>query len=272
MAGNTKRKYTKANETAWDEVTPIHQSYRTGQVEFFRNGGNTIDRFELMNLPDLHGLRVAHLCCNCGQDTISLVTLGAVCVGFDQSGKAIEEARRLSAETGISAEFVKTDVLDIPWKYQGKFDLVYISIGVLVWMPDIYLLMKNASALLTEGGKLFLYDEHPFIHVFEGGGEVPLEIKYDYFDSRPSENRGLDYIGGSEYDARPNYQFMVRVSDVLNGIIDSGMKVTRFLEFDHSIEDARPGSSPTRSDGKRKYLMPHPDGIPKTMLVQAVKE
>lgn len=266
------RKYTEANEKAWDEVTPIHQSYRSGEADYFRKGGCTLDSFEIENLPELHGKKVAHLCCNCGQDTLSLVNLGASCTGFDQSGKAIEEGKKLSSESGVEAEFVKSNVLGIPDEYNGLYDLVYISIGVLVWIPDIPGLIAKASRLLKTGGELFIYDQHPVVHLFDPDSDSPMEVRFSYFDPEPTENRGLDYIGGKKYDAKPNFQFMVRLSDILNGMSESGLRLTRFLEYSHSIEDSRPSKELGESSGDRKYPGTHSPKIPNTMLIRAVKE
>ncbi len=203
MPSNPYKKYLRANEEAWNEVTPIHQSYRTGQEDFFRNGGFTLDKYELENLSDLHGKKLAHLCCNCGQDTLSLANLGASCTGFDQSEAAVSEARRLSQESGVEARFVKANVLEIPESYDGKFDFVYISIGVLVWIPDIPLLMKNVSKLLIPGGELFVYDQHPVCHIFDQYSEDPLKVRFNYFSTEPEEYRGLDYIGGKNMMQNP---------------------------------------------------------------------
>lgn len=271
MPPDSYKKYVRANEEAWNEVTPLHQSYRTGQEDFFRNGGSTLDRFELENLPDLHGKKLAHLCCNCGQDTLSLANLGASCSGFDQSEVAVSEARKLSRESGVEAEFVKTDVLEIPESYNGKFDIVYISIGVLVWIPDIPLLMKNASKLLVPGGELFLYDQHPVCHMFDQYGDDPLKVQSNYFATGPSEYRGLDYLGGKEYDAKPNFQFMVRLGDLLNGLADNNMRLAKFLEFKHSIEDARPSKDLLDSSGQRRYLGNYSPLIPNMMLIEAIR-
>lgn len=73
-----------------------------------------MDAVELRNLPDVRGIKVVHLCCNCGQDTLSLANLGAICTGFDVSLDAILHARTLSKESGVFAEFVECNVLSIP--------------------------------------------------------------------------------------------------------------------------------------------------------------
>ncbi len=272
MVHSDHKRYVEANEKAWDEVVPIHQSYRSRQVDFFRKGGSTLDRYELENLPDLKGKHVAHLCCNCGQDTLSLAGLGANCTGFDQSGIAIAEAKKLSKETGIRAEFVRANVLDIPDVYSGKFDLVYMSIGVLVWIPDINLLIRNSSKLLRPGGELFIYDQHPFSLIFDQFSDDPDVIKFDYFYTDPTEYRGLDYLGGEKYDASPNYQYMVRLSDILNGIAECNLQLIKFLEFRHSIEDARPGKEIGRNPERQIPVSSYSKDSPNMFLLRAKSE
>ena len=66
-------------------------------------------------------------------------------------------------------------------EFYKKFDLIYISKGVLVWFPEIKQLIKSASKLLHKGGKLFLYDQHPFTHLFDSDQDGDLVVKFDYF-------------------------------------------------------------------------------------------
>ena len=263
--------YIEKNRKAWDEVTPVHTSHRTGEAQFYKDGSSTLDHVEKSLLPDLRAKKVAHLCCNCGQDTLSMVNLGATCVGFDFSNSAIEEAIRLSEDSGVKAEFVKANVLDIPDTFNGKFDLVYISRGVLVWIPDLRALMRSVARLLRKGGKLFLYDQHPFAHLFDADQSGDLVAKFDYFKKNPDEYKGLDYVGGTMYDASPNYQFMVRLSDIFEGIAESGMRLENFKEFNHSFFEQFPGMV-KNEDGLFRF----PEGsgkpaIPFTMVVTATK-
>ena len=261
--------FINKNREAWNEVTPIHISHRREEAKFFKRGGSTLDHFELKLLPDLREKKVGHLCCNCGQDTLSLANLGAKCVGFDFSGAAISEARRLSADSGIKVEFVESNVLDIPHEFYKKFDLIYISKGVLVWIPDVKKLIKSASELLHKGGKLFLYDQHPFIHLFDSDQDGDLVVKFDYFKESPNKYKGLDYVGGTEYDALPNYQFMVRLSDVLNGISESGMKLDLFKEYDHSMFQQFPGMIKCEDGLFRFPKEPGKTNIPMMMALMA---
>ncbi len=269
MTEHPHHRYMKANEEAWNEVTPIHKSHRKGEVDFFRSGGITLDKIELKHLGDIKGKKIAHLCCNCGQDTLSLSNMGGECTGFDLSEKALEEARTLASDSGISAEFVHSNVLDIPHEFDSKFDLVYISRGALVWIPDHKLLMKNISRILKKGGIAFIHDQHPFVHLFDDDG---LVITHDYFNTEPEEFKGLDYIGNSTYEALPNYQYMVRLSDLITGLAENGMKISKFIEhdrtffkqFENLVEDEDGFFSFPEGSGKPKF--------PWMMTLVAVKQ
>src|SRR5207244_3115161 len=66
---------------------------------------------------------------------------GATVVGLDFSGAAIDAARALAGELGLSdrARFVQADLYDAPAALAEPvaFDLVYTSWGVTCWLPDI---------------------------------------------------------------------------------------------------------------------------------------
>jgi len=257
---------------AWDEVTPIHRAHRLGEAAFFAAGGCGLDPVERERLGSIAGLTVAHLCCNCGQDTLSLANLGARCTGFDFSSAAIAEARRLSLASGVPAEFALANVLDLPDAFNARFDLVYLSRGVLVWLPDLGLLTQSAAALLRPGGRLFLYDQHPFAHLLAEDIGQGLRVGYDYFEQGPAECRGLDYIGGTTYDALPNYQFMVRLGDLLSGIAAAGLRLTELREYDHAMFRQFPGMVEAEPG---HFRFPEALGLPRVplmLLLEAVKD
>ncbi|HKA55002.1 MAG TPA: class I SAM-dependent methyltransferase, partial [Candidatus Binatia bacterium] len=137
-----RSRYTAANRLAWNEAAPIHRRQRFARLlaDFRRPGYGCLDAVETAKLREigLAGKAVAQLCCNNGQELLSIKNLGAGrCVGFDISDDFIAQARELAAAGGIACEFVRTDVYDIPPDYHGAFDLVYITIGALCWMPDL---------------------------------------------------------------------------------------------------------------------------------------
>ena len=92
---------------------------------------------------------------------MSVKNLGADrCVGFDISDGFIDQARQLAGAGQLDCEYVCTNVYSISTQYNRTFDLVYITIGLLSWMPDIPQFFEIVARLLKPDGWLFLYEMH----------------------------------------------------------------------------------------------------------------
>ena len=105
--------------------------------------------------------------------------------GVDFSDKTIELARKLSRELGIPAEFVCSNVYDLPPVLDGTYDIVFTSYGVLCWLDDLGRWGEIVSSLLKEGGTFFIVDFHPFSWVFDDEDQEELKIRYRYFSTEP---------------------------------------------------------------------------------------
>lgn len=243
------KKYTRANREAWNEVTPIHREVRKVNLKekFKEKGFSTLDELissKLKQIP-IDGKKVAQLCCNNGRETLSMVNLGAEsAVGFDISDEAIKEARELAEISGLNCRFIRTDVYDIGEEYFDTFDLIFITIGALPWLPDLDRFFDIVSKMLKKEGTLLIYEEHPFVYMLatEKDGEFdpenPMKLAFSYFREEPwIDNTGIDYIGKTVYRGKTSYSFSQKLSDVINPIIRSGMKITEFSEYNHNISD-----------------------------------
>lgn len=241
------KKYTEANRLAWNEVTPVHRKARKKDYrkEFKKKGYSTLDDLITSKLKDIPiaGKDIAQVCCNNGSETLSIASLGTKsAVGFDISDEAIKEARDLAEISGLNCSFIRTDTYDIGEEYYNRFDMIYISIGALAWMPDLDCLFKVISKMLKTDGTLVIYESHPFLYVFADEGEDdfdpdnPAKIAYSYFKEDPWVNDdGIDYIGKSQYKSKVNYCFTYKVSDVINAVIKSGIRLIEFNEYSHNI-------------------------------------
>jgi 2-polyprenyl-3-methyl-5-hydroxy-6-metoxy-1,4-benzoquinol methylase len=91
------------------------------------------------HLPDgsLSGLDLVQLQCHIGVDSISLARPGARVVGTDFSGEAIAAATKLADGAGVDASFVQTSNENAPEVLAREFEIVYTSVGVLAWLPDL---------------------------------------------------------------------------------------------------------------------------------------
>jgi len=136
-------------------------------------------------------------------------------LGIDQSKEFLKQAEELNACAAAPCEFLEADIYQLPDTVTSKFDVAFITIGVLGWMPDLQTFFAAVSSLLVKGGTLVIYETHPFLEMF-----LPDEaIIYD--DSKPPP-------------AAPWYWFNHPFHSIINGCIDSGLSIDRLNEYAHS--------------------------------------
>src|SRR5437764_3901437 len=124
-------KYLKTNQHAWNLRTSIHVDSEFYDVEGFCAGAVTLHPPELELAGNVEGMRLLHLQCHFGLDTLSWGRLGAVPTGVDFSPDALAVARELSERTAIRANFIEADVQNLGPAYFEYFDLAIVNYGVL---------------------------------------------------------------------------------------------------------------------------------------------
>ena len=238
------KKFTKATIAGWDEVAPIHARHNLGRYlqQFSKPGFTIFDEQETNELHEL-GVRnkdIAHICCNNGIELISLKNMGAKrCVGFDGSAEFIKQAQQINAIAKTDCEFVCTDIYDIDDQFNDQFGLIYISIGVFGWMPDIDQFFAIMSRLLRTGGLVYILEQHPILDMIEPGDvDSPVAWNYSYFMSKPVvEKGGLDYYGNESYQAKPIYTFHHKLSDIMTAAIENELYIFAFEELPDHISN-----------------------------------
>ena len=239
--------YAEQNREAWNEVAPIHRQHwkidlrQAVQSDSF-SVLSDIERevFAQLSVPDK---TVAQLCCNNGRELISVLKLGAKNgTGFDISDEMIKEATLLGSLSHTRCEFVRTHVYDIGEAYAGRFDIVYITIGSLGWFHDLDRFFAVVNRILCPNGHLFIYEMHPILDMLALPGEdaydpeQELRIVYSYFKADPFvETNGLDYVGNTQYEAKPAYSFPHTISAILTALLNSGLALRGFTEYRHDI-------------------------------------
>jgi 2-polyprenyl-3-methyl-5-hydroxy-6-metoxy-1,4-benzoquinol methylase len=180
----------EANRANWNDRASAHAA-RTGLgygVQRYVDDRALLSgvvAFDRERLGDIAGLRAVHLQCHIGTDTLSLARLGARVTGLDFSRVAIEEARRLVAETGddAQADFVESDVDHALEVLEPEaFDLVYTGIGALCWLPSIRSWARVVAGLLKPGGRLFIREGHPILWSMDDRLTDDLHLRFPYFE------------------------------------------------------------------------------------------
>jgi SAM-dependent methyltransferase len=157
------------NRAHWDEAATLHagggydlDGVRAGRRDL--GGTRAGASFEWDEMGPVAGLRVCHLQCHIGSDTVLFAGRGAAeVVGVDFSAPALAALADLAATMGLADRVrgVEADVAGAVAATGGGFDLVYTSWGVLTWNPDVDTWAATVAGLLRPGGRLYLADSHP---------------------------------------------------------------------------------------------------------------
>lgn len=221
------RHYTGMNRTAWNLMAPSRPLPPAG---FFENGGTTLEDIEIEALPDVNGLRLLHLACANGVDSLSWAARGASVVGVDISEAAIEIANSQALASTLDARFVAADLYDLPADL-GPFDVVYSSWGVVCWLPDLAQWAGVITRCLKDGGLFLLCEHHPVWEVLAIANGT-LQVTVDYFGRATPTWQEYDEakrpVGWtSELEVA---SFTWPVSDVVMSLVDAGLRLTEFSE------------------------------------------
>ncbi len=247
-ASQRAAKHAAMNAGAWDEIAVERREWLDSMgfdAAFFKSGGSTLSSVELAALGELGGMRVLHLQCATGEDTLSLANCGAVVTGLDVSAKEIAEARAKAAAAAIAATFDIADVQALPEAYRrSAFDIVYTGLGALVWLDDLDGWARGISDALAMGGTFVLYEEHPLEYVFE---EIDgrLVVVHSYFEKAPEYETGWGHFP-TEAGTATKIEFSWTLSEVLSSLGRYGVATVELAELD------RWAASP---DGTRRYSL-----------------
>ena len=232
------------NRKSWNAVAAAHNSHKRDQGEFLATGGSTLFPDERELLGDVAGKRIAHLQCNCGQDSLSLASLGADVTGVDISDAAIAVAQGLSETSGIRCEFVRSDLFDWLESTDARFDIAFASYGCVGWLSDLDRWARGVRRILNPGGRLVWIEFHPLVWSL---GEAGLTGD-SYFVPEPiSDPDGVpDYVGdalapsgfdpgvGDFRNTEPSFSFQWTAAMIVQAIVGSGMALDVIREYPYA--------------------------------------
>ncbi|MFW9778189.1 MAG: class I SAM-dependent methyltransferase [Candidatus Heimdallarchaeota archaeon] len=230
------KKYIEVNKRRWDELADLHFKGKFYNVEEFKKGGISLSNLEVNEVGDVRGKKLLHLQCHFGKDTLSWARLGAQVTGVDFSGRAIALAKQLSAEIGINATFIQSDIyeLDRTSLESHSFDVVFTSNGAIYWLPDLKAWARFISYYLKPSGIFYILDSHPTGNIFDDECEDELRIRYPYFH----QDKPLEFDAEGSYadeDIRltniKEYGWMHDLGSITNNLIEAGLRIEFIHEF-----------------------------------------
>jgi SAM-dependent methyltransferase len=239
------------NRRSWNAATRAHNSHKRDQAAFLRGGGSTLFAEELALIGELSGRSLLHVCCNSGQDTLSLARLGARATGVDISDEAIAFAEKLSIDSGIAGEFERADIYD--WlpsaaKERRRFDRVLMTYGVLGWMSDLPSLFRGIAGVLEHGGRVVSLEFHPSLMMFDDD----LQLRYPYFraagpytwkdgvnDYVALSGKALTpsgWVDGEQNFENPHpvHEFPWAMSELVDAVLGAGLQIVELREWPYA--------------------------------------
>jgi len=233
--GDTEDAAFAQNRTSWDQRVPVHVASEFYDVEGWLREGRGPRPEEAAALGDVSGLDLVHLQCHFGLDTLAWARVGARVTGLDFSEPAIDQARVLARRAGLEdrATFVCANVYDaVDALDHRSFDVVYVSLGALNWLPSVDRWASVAAALARPGGRLFLHEVHPLSDAL---GHAELVVEHTYFEEPEPfiDESGYTYTDGTyTVSMERNYSWNHSLGEIVTAVIDHGFVLEGLEEHD----------------------------------------
>jgi len=283
LNGGVTSDYLNANQAHWDDsVAPHLVSYDAdGFVADPERLSDVVRRDADLLRPHLPGgriagLRLAHLQCHIGTDSLSWARLRADVVGLDFSPEAVAAATDLARRAGLDdrARFVCGAVDDAPEALgRGCYDVVYTSIGVLAWLPRLDTWAQAIRELLRPGGVFFIREDHPMAFTLDDSDwSAGLRVTMPYFrtDEPLTWDEAADYMGAVLEHSR-TYEWPHPLSETLGSLLAAGLVIEAFDEYPAMEWRLAPGLVlGAHPDYPDMWALPdHPERVPLTFSVVA---
>lgn len=240
------------NRRHWDDLVPIHFESAFYSLDSFKSGKSSLKRVEVEEVGDVHGKTLLHLQCHFGMDTLSWARAGAIVTGVDFSSAAIQAAKRLASDTGVQAQFIESDIYELPGVLAGQFDIVFTSYGVLLWLPDLTEWARIVAKFLRPGGVFYIIEGHPMAHVLDHADNVKgLRLKHSYCPSNepvPREDDGSYADRDAHVEHRRTYEFPHTMGEIVTSLLGAGLELEFLHEFPFAAWNVVP-SSQMNDDG-----------------------
>ncbi|MBL8915061.1 MAG: class I SAM-dependent methyltransferase [Archangium sp.] len=228
---------------SWNIATRNHNAHKGDQAALLRSGRDVLFPEELELLGPLQGLEVAHLQCNSGQDSLGLARRGARVTAVDFSDEAIAFARKLSADSGIAAEFVESEIIAWLSSTERRFDVAFTSYGTTPWLRDLSAWARGVARILKPGGRLVYVEFHPLTWSIKPDFALRGD---DYFATEPFRDPVNDYVvqsgaglgavtrGETVPNTEPATSWQHTVAQVVDSLVQAGLAIEALREWPYS--------------------------------------
>jgi SAM-dependent methyltransferase len=245
-----------ANRANWDDRAAIHVTSKFYDIEGWLRDESGPTALERGALGSVEGLSLVHLQCHIGTDTLRWARVGATVTGVDFSMASIREAATLAQRAGLAerSRFLCANVYDSPKILGGeRFDVVYVSLGSLCWLPSIEGWAEVVARLLRPGGRLYVHDVHPLSSCLDDDGE---QFAFGYFETAEPLifNSDETYTDGAAISSTTTFEWNHSLSDLFGALRFNGLVLDAFDELDWTVWAQFPW---LEESGEGTWTIPH---------------
>jgi SAM-dependent methyltransferase len=233
--------WLRLNRANWNERVKIHLGTPTYDMGPLHAGTARKNAIEEAELGPVNGLRLLHLQCHFGHDSLILAQQGAMVVGLDFSPPAIAAARAHGEELGLAdrVRFVEADLYDAPRAIgePASFDRVYVTWGAICWLPDIAGWARVVAHFLKPGGSLYFAEGHPAALVLDdltpqANGHPGFFMPYFHTEPLVLDD-ATDYADASaRLTNSTTHQWIHPLGSVVTALIAAGLRLDWLHEHD----------------------------------------
>lgn len=248
-----------ANLAWWEDRAGRHADtamYRPW-IEQLRRGEPALFPLERRLAGDVDGLRLLHVPCHIGHDTLSWALLGAQVTGVDFSPTALAEAERLTDELGLRATWVEADATALPSHLDGRFDRVVATYGTYGWFEDLQAWIDGIARALVPGGSFVFVDGHPLflgLGLDDATGRYTIEEPVMGGDRVEVQRAGTYAEEGLETEHDAQVGWCHGIGELVTALLRAGLVIEHLEEHDWSVWPGVPGM--VERDGA--YVLPEP--------------
>lgn len=265
------QRFMEINRRYWDSLVDGHFGSEFYRVNEFLEGENSLDDLEVSVVGSVEGKTLLHLQCHFGISSLSWVRLGAEVTGSDFSSKAIKAAKHLSKLSGITADFIKSNVYDLSANVKRQFEIVFTSYGVLCWLPDLRAWARQICDRIEPGGRFYMVEFHPDLQADALATEYSINIGRSDLQPDPVlfEADGSGSYATPHLEAvYPHYEWPHQMSEVISSLEETGLRIVDFQEYSYGTQAGFFGFLDQGEDGLWRLPF-HKPKMPITFSIKA---
>ena len=211
---------TKGTKRWWEASSESYQKESKIPVDIHYGPGAPNEK-ALKLLGNLKGKKVLEIGCGGAQCGIAMAKKGAKVIGMDISKEQLKFAKNLAEKNKVNIKFYRGDIINLKKIKSNSQDIIFTA-WALHYIGNLKKCFKEVKRVLKKNGIFVAALPHPFYDTID---YKTLKLKRSYFDNGKFEEVYSD-------KTKKFVAYYQTFSDIINALIDSGLKIQRVVEPD----------------------------------------